>query len=171
VSETGPTQLARRRFFNEAIDLPPFVPAGWRGCVLDRDAFDHTRMPEGLFRAVIEAAGSRRLHFCGVFADGAAGSDRCVLLPAEWRRYREFAFAPENHTVERVLFDDTGCWAILSDFESTLLGAESGLAAAIDLVLARDGSSLASMTREHFGDGERSDFARYLDAVVGSGAA
>ena len=148
MSEAGATQRARRRFFGPGLALPPFVDPAWRGCVLDRDAYDHTRMPQVLFDAV----GHVR--------------DECLALMADWSTYRDFAFDPDHYAIERVLFDDSGRWAIHSDFETTMFGAQPDLASRVDAILAGEGTSLAALTRAHFPHVDHADFAAYLRAVV-----
>src|SRR5690606_41860565 len=95
-------QDPRSRFFNEGGDsLPPFRHAGWRGCVLDRDRFDHTRLPRFLFEAVVASTGTRELLLRPYTPDRSES----VALPAEWPAFREFVYEPANWSLEYVLYD------------------------------------------------------------------
>jgi hypothetical protein len=165
VSASGQTEAARRRFFNEGIEVPPFVQTGWRGCLLDRSAFDATRMPSFLFEAIVAASGAQRIHVCCQAAIGVT-IDECTTIPAHWPAYREFVFSPEGYSPRVVVFDDSGQWALLLDEDATLFGASPRLADAIDAQLVRNGTDLRALTRGHYGDVPRSDLSAYVDAVM-----
>lgn len=160
----GPMTAARRRFFtSEGIELPPFVSSDWRGCVLDRDVFDHTRMPRVLFEAIVAAAKPESLWVCGYGMHG----ESCVGLPPDWDAYRAHVFTQENYSPERLMFDASGRWALLAGFETTELGAEATLANAIDEELQKSSTFLSALTREAYPLIETAGFASYVEAVLG----
>jgi hypothetical protein len=54
-----------RHFDDRARPDVPFTDPTWRGCCLDRDRFDATRMPRFLFEALMAATGTQAIdvHF------------------------------------------------------------------------------------------------------------
>jgi len=129
----------RSRFFNEEGDMiPPFKNASWRGCALNRDSFDYTRMPEVLFNAIIRVTNSAEL----LIAHYAPDSNSPFRIVASWFNFRSHVFAKENWSLEFVLFDETRAWALLADADATILGAAPELASRLDRVLAAHGTSL-----------------------------
>jgi len=156
----------RTRFFNEEGNIiPPFVDTTWRGCALSRDRFDHTRMPELLFNAIIGAASSVEL----LIARYSPDSDSCDTLAANWEAFRSYVFATDNWSLEYVLFDKTGRWAVLADADVTVLGASPELASHVDRELAAHGTSLVQLTETDFPglDPSQQPGAKYLLAVSG----
>lgn len=145
--------------------LPPFTDPRWRGCALDRDDFDHTRMPERLFDALIRASGAGGL----LISRYAPDSDHVESIPADWSSYKDFLFAPQNWALEFVLFDGTGRWAVLADADVTVVGADPDLADLIDQALLQVGTSLVALTDESFHDLDPATQpgAAYLLAVSG----
>ena len=136
----------RKRFFNEEGDmLPPFVDPTWRGCVINRDKHDHTKMPEWFFEAILAAAAPSELKLARYTPDHPVET-----LPANWKAYRDHVFVPEHWSLELVLFDESGQWALLADPDMTVFGASPVLADCIDAYLKQRGTSLAMMTDDDF---------------------
>jgi hypothetical protein len=161
-TETDP----RRRFFNEEGDsLPPFRQEGWRGCGLDRDRFNSTRLPRFLFETVVAASGAEELLLRLYTPDRPAS----VGLPANWASFSEYVHADENWSLEYVLYDSSGRWAVLADPDVTVVGAELGLADAIERMLGEHGTSFEHLTKCDFpGLDPANPNARFMLAVLGS---
>ena len=156
----------RVRFFNETGGMTtPFVDATWRGCALDRDRFEHTRLPEALFNAIIFAAESSDL----LMARYSPDSECCDSLPANWAAFRAYVFTEANWSLEYVLFDPSGRWAVLADADVTVFGAAPGLADLVDHGLLAHGTSLVQLTDTDFPglDASKQPGAAYLLAVSG----
>ncbi len=156
----------RARFFNEeGAMIPPFVNPTWRGCALDRDRFDHTRMPEQLFNAIVSAADSQELQIARYSPD----SGSCDSLAATWESFRSYVFTESNWSLEYVLSDRSGQWAVLADADVTVVGASPELAGRIDRELAIHGTSLVQLTDTDFPglDPAQQPGAKYLLAVSG----
>jgi len=137
----------RTRFFNEEGEsLPPFHPPGWRGCVLDRDRFDHTRLPRFLFEAIITATATAELLLRPYTPDRAES----VALPPTWPAFREFVYEPSNWSLEYVLYDSSGQWAVLADPDIVIVGAEAKVADRIEMALAEHGTNLKRLTLSDF---------------------
>lgn len=128
--------------------LPPFRMRGWRGCALDRDSFDSTRMPRQLFDALLTRAAPSEL-LVERYAPDHPGPDR---ISPDWDAYRAYTRADETWALEFVMYDAGGRWALLADADATVLGAEGSLADQIDELLASQGTSLESMTHEEWGE-------------------
>jgi len=161
----NPTAEARARFFNESGQmLPPFVSSGWRGCALDRDGYDNTRIPQFLFEAIAAAAGSAEVFVCGYFPAG----ESCASLAPTWQAFRSHLLGQDNWSLEYVVFDSSQRWALLADADATIFGAEPALASAVDSYLAGHGTSLVQLTESEFpGLSPEQPGARYLLAVAG----
>jgi hypothetical protein len=156
----------RPRFFNEEGDmLPPFVDPTWRGCALDRDQFDHTRMPEILFSAITKAANSKEL----LIARYSPDSQSPATVAADWQSFRSYVFTDANWPLEYVLFDQSERWAVLADADVTVVGACPELADQIDEELARHSTSLVQLTDADFPglNPNEQPGAKYLLAVSG----
>jgi hypothetical protein len=160
-----PATEARARYFNESgTMIPPFVSADWRGCVLDRDSYDNTRIPRYLFEAIATAAGSTEITVCGYFPNGEA----CSAVAATWGAFSSYLLARDNWSLEYVAFDASQRWALLADADATIFGAESALASAIDKYLAFNGTSLVQLTDTEFPAlNPEQQAARYVLAVSG----
>ena len=145
--------------------IPPFVNATWRGCALDRDRFDHTRLPELLFNAIVRGAGSTELQIARYSPD----SESCDSLPADWEAFRTYVFTDANWALEYVLFDQSKRWAVLADADVTVVGAAPELADLIDQALAAHGTSLVQLTDTDFPglDPAQPPGAAFLLAVSG----
>jgi hypothetical protein len=116
VSESDP----RQRFFNEEGDcIPPFVDRTWRGCCLNRDRFDATMMPRFLFEAIIEATGSTNVQVAFYTPD----QPEIAHVAAAWPAFRSAVYPPHNPSLEHVLFDTSGLWAVLGELDVMVLGA------------------------------------------------
>ncbi|MGO4549565.1 hypothetical protein AB4059_00455 [Lysobacter sp. 2RAF19] len=144
-----PPGSARARFFNEEGNmLPPFRARGWRGCVLDRGTFDSTRMPRQLFDVLLALAAPGEL-LIERYAPDHLGPDR---IAPDWDVYKAYTRAEETWSLEFVMYDADGRWALLADADATVLGAEPSLANQIDEQLALQGTSLKAMTEEEWGE-------------------
>lgn len=144
--------------------IPPFVDARWRGCALDRDRFDHTRLPEELFNSIVLAARSSELLITRYCPDSGSES-----LPANWEAFRTYVFAAANWALEYVLWDSSGRWAVLADADVTVFGAAPDLAALVDQELIAHDTSLVQLTDTDFPglDPAEQPGAAYLLAVSG----
>ena len=159
----------RTRFFNEQGSMiPPFMDPAWRGCVLDRDDFDNTRLSEQLFNAIIGTAAPNELHIARY-----APSSNCVATIApNWPAYRAYVLAPSNWSLEYVVFDASEQWAVLADADAMVFGAAPALAARIDNQLSAQGTSLVQLTEVSFPELQRAQSAHskgaaYVLAVTG----
>ena len=162
----------RTRFFNEAGDcIPPFMDSTWRGCCLNRDRFDATMMPRFLFEALIVAAGSKEIGVTFYTPEQPAA----VGVAPDWTAFRAVVSRPTNQSLEHVLSDTSGNWAVLCELDVVVLGASPDIAARIDSELKQHGTSLKQMTVCDYPDTLSSDPRySYMRAVVGlepSGAA
>ncbi|WP_231734472.1 hypothetical protein [Noviluteimonas gilva] len=137
----------RKRFFNEEGGmLPPFVDPAWRGCLIDRDRYAATNMPEMFFEAILAVAAPSELRFARYTPDHPVET-----LPANWTAFRDHVFVRENWSLEFVMFDASEQWAILADPDVTVFGAAPELADRIDAYLAKKGTSLVKMTDDEYG--------------------
>jgi len=145
--------------------IPPFVDPTWRGCALDRDRFDHTRLPEQLFNAIVRCAGSNEF----LIARYSPDSDNCDSFAADWETFRAYVFTEANWSLEYVLFDQSERWAVLADADVTVVGASPELADLIDQTLAAHGTSLVQLTDTDFPglDPSQQPGTAYLLAVSG----
>ena len=155
----------RARFFNEAGDcIPPFTNALWRGCCLNRDRFDATMMPRFVFEAIVAATGSKEI---GV-AFYTPEQPPALGVAPEWSAFRTVARRPANQSLEHVLFDSSGEWAVLCELDIVVLGASPSIAARVDKELEQHGTSLRQMTVWDYPDTLSSDPRySYMRAVVG----
>ncbi len=154
----------RRRFFNEEGDsLPPFVISGWRGGVLNPDRFDHTKIPRYLFESIVRAAQPGEVLLRRYTPD----SDVSARLDPSWGSFRDHRFVRENWSLEYVLYDASGRWAVLLDPDVVVVGADADLARAIDSQLGDHGTSLEELTHQFFPELDAAPYNRYFFAVVG----
>ena len=155
----------RERFFNEGGDcIPPFTDSSWRGCCLNRDRFDATMIPRFLFEAVVAAAGTSKIsvHFYTPEGPPALG------VAAEWAAFRAVASRPTNQSLEHVVYDASGNWAVLCELDVVVVGASPSVAARIDKGLEQHGTSLKQMTVWDYPDTLSEDPRySYMRAVVG----
>lgn len=161
-----PINSVRFRLFDETIDAPtPFKLTGWRGCALDHDRYDATRMPRALFDALITESASTKL-FVERFAPD---NDVPDVIGADWDTFRAHMLAPQNWCLEFTLFDDSQLWAVLADADVVVVGVEPSLAEKVDAHLKAQGSSLADLTNADFpaSDTDRQQWTDFLRAVVG----
>ena len=142
-TSASPATELRHALFNEAGDmLPPFIEHGWRGCAIDRDAFDNCRLPQELFEAIVTGTQTSQLVVCGYFADGEA----CHRIPATWEAYRAFMLDPDHRSPEYIIQNEYKSWAILADFDTTIFGTSQELASAVDRHLFKCSTSLVALT-------------------------
>jgi len=133
----------RERFFNEAGDcLPPFTDLSWRGCVLNRDRFDATMMPRFVFEAIMAATrtSSIDIHFYTPDEPPALG------VAGTWAAFRGVVCRPKNQSLEHVISDASGTWAVLCELDVVVVGASPDVAGRIDKELKQHGTSLKQMT-------------------------
>ena len=154
----------RSRFFNENGDsMPPFVLEGWRGGVLNPDRFHHAKIPKFLFESIVQAARPKKILLRTYTPD----ADVSVPLDPSWDAFRAHRFVKENWSLEYVLYDDSGKWAVLLDPDAVVVGAELELADRIDAQLNEHGTSLAELTHQHFPELDPAKpYNRYYFAVI-----
>ena len=154
----------RSQFFNENGDsLPPFILDGWRGGVLDPDSFDHAKIPKFLFDSIVHAARPEKVLLRSYTPDSRAS----VSLDPSWDLFRAHRFERGNWSLEYVLYDDTGKWAVLLDPDAVVVGAEADLADRIDAQLYEHGTSLSELTHKSFPDLDPDKpYNRYYFAVI-----
>ena len=155
----------RARFFNEAGDcIPPFMDSTWRGCCLNRDRFDATMMPRFLFEALMAATGSKEISVNFYTPE----QPPAVSVAPDWAAFRAVASRPFNQSLEHVLSDTSGSWAVLCGLDVVVLGSSPEIAARIDNELKQHGTSLEQMTLWDYPDTLSSDPRySYMRAVVG----
>jgi hypothetical protein len=155
----------RTRFFNESGDcIPPFTDPSWRGCCLNRDRFDATMMPRFLFEALMAATGSKEI---GVTFYTPEQSPAVGVAP-DWAAFRAVTCRPANQSLEHVLSDRSGKWAVLCELDVVVLGASPEIAARINNELAQHGTSLKQMTVWDYPDTLSTDPQySYMRAVLG----
>jgi hypothetical protein len=161
-----PTHSVRFRLFDEAKDAPtPFKLAGWRGCALDHDRYDHARMPRALFDALITASASTKL----LVERFAPDNDVPDVIASDWDTFRAHMYAPQNWCLEFTLFDENQRWAVLADADVIVVGIDPALAEKVDAHLNAQGSSLVDLTSADFpaSDTDRQEWTDFLRAVVG----
>ncbi len=154
----------RSRFFNENGDsLPPFVLEAWRGGVLNPDRFHQAKIPRFLFESLVRAARSEKVLLRSYTPDAECS----VSLDPSWDSFREHRFVQENWSLEYVLYDHSGNWAVLLDPDAVVVGADAGLADRIDAQLDEHGTSLAELTHQFFPDLDPvNPYHRYCFAVI-----
>lgn len=163
-----PTNIARRQFFSEDSGFDhPFTQPDWRGCVLDRDKYTNTRLPETLWRALITASGASTIMVCGYYTE----CERCTHIDSNWGSFSEFMLAQDNYSPEYVIIDESREWAILADVDVTTVGLQLRLADLVDSLLATNKVSLLALTRGDFSDQEiLSNGGKYIRGVLGKAA-
>ena len=155
----------RERFFNEEGDcIPPFTDQSWRGCCLNRDRFDATMMPRFLFEALVAATGTKVI--CAYFYTGE--QPPALGVAPDWESFRTAVKHSGNESLEHVVFDSSGSWAVLGELDVVVLGASPEVADRIDSELKQHGTSLALMTVWDY-EGTCSEDPRYsyMRAVIG----
>ncbi len=152
-----------RHFEDKARPDMPFADPTWRGCCLDRDRFDATRMPRFLFEALMTATGTQAIDVHFYMTESAVRG-----VAPDWPAFRAVAGGPANESLEHVICDASGTWAVLCELDVMLLGATPELATRIDAELAAHGTSLALMTAWDWPE-IRSDDPRFafMRAAVG----
>ena len=155
----------RARFFNEAGDcIPPFMDSSWRGCCLNRDRFDATMLPRFLFEALMAATCSKEIGVTFYTPE----QPPAVGVAPDWTAFRAVVSRPSNQSLEHVLSDTSGKWAVLCELDVVVLGASPEIAARIDNELKQHGTSLRRMTVWDYPDTLSSDPRySYMRAVVG----
>ena len=150
----------RQRFFNEERDsLCAFQQRGWRGCGLDRDRFNSTRLPRFLFEAIVVASETDEVLLRLYTPDRPAS----VGLPPNWASFSAYVQAEENWSLEYVLYDSSGRWAVLADPDVTVVGAEPSLADSIERLLEEHGTSFEHLTKCDFPSLDKANpNARYM---------
>lgn len=121
-------------------------------------------MPRFLFEALMAATGSSEIRVNFYTPEQAPA----VGLAADWASFRDVVSRPVNQSLEHVLSDSSGAWAVLCELDVVVLGASPEIAARIDGELKQHGTSLKQMTVWDYPDLLSSDpqYA-YMRAVVG----
>ena len=97
-----------------------------------------------------------------------AGAPPTIGVASDWTAFRAVASRPANQSLEHVLSDTSGKWAILCELDVVVLGASPEIAARIDNELEQHGTSLKQMTVWDYPDTLSSDPRySYMQAVVG----
>lgn len=154
----------RSRFFNESDEsLSPFVLAGWRGGVFDPDGFHHAKMPRFLFESIMLAARPKSV----LLQTYTPNAEASVSLEPTWDAFRSHRFKNENWSLEYVLYDASGQWAVRLDPDAVVVGAEATLADRIDSELNEHGTDLAHLTHQFFPDLDPDKpYNRYFLSVI-----
>lgn len=126
--------------------MPRLAHPGWRGAVLDPDGFHHAKMPRFLFESIVRAVRPERVLLQAYTPDTACPTS----LEATWEAFRAHRFVREHWSLEYVLYDASGLWAVLLDPDLLVVGATAALADRIDTQLGEHGTSFAHMTHQHF---------------------
>jgi hypothetical protein len=117
-----------------------------------------------VFEAIMSATDSKEI---GVTFYTPEQAPALGVTP-EWSAFRAVASRPTNQSLEHVLFDDSGEWAVLCELDVVVLGASPSVAARIDKELKQHGTSLRQMTIWDYPDTFSSDPRySYMRAVVG----
>lgn len=165
ISDVQQEANPRTRFFNEAGDcIPPFMDSSWRGCCLNRDRFDATMMPRFLFEALMAATGSKEFGVTFYTPE----QPPAVAVAPNWAAFYAVTCRLANQSLEHVLSDPSGKWAVLCELDVMVLGASPEIAARIDNELEQHGTSLKQMTVWDYPDTLSPDPRySYMRAVVG----
>ncbi|NYF22910.1 hypothetical protein HDC36_004400 [Xanthomonas sp. JAI131] len=121
-------------------------------------------MPRFLFEALVAATGTNEIsvHFYTGEQPPALG-----VVP-DWDSFCAAVKRPGNQSLEHVVFDASGSWAVLGELDVVVLGASPEVAERIDRELEQHGTSLTQMTIWDYA-GTLSEDPRYsyMRAVVG----
>ena len=91
-----------------------------------------------------------------------------VGVAPDWTAFRAVVSRPSNQSLEHVLSDTSGKWAVLCELDVVVLGASPEIAARIDNELKQHGTSLRRMTVWDYPDTLSSDPRySYMRAVAG----
>ena len=155
----------RERFFNEGSDyIPPFTDSSWRGCCLNRDRFDATMIPRFLFEALVAATSTPEISVYFYTPEDSP----TLGVAASWAAFRAVTSRPANQSLEHVICDVSGNWAVLCELDIVVVGASPDVAARIDKELEQHGTSLKQMTIWDYPDLLSQDLRyAYMRAVVG----
>ncbi len=139
---------ARSELFDESSDaVCPFRRRGWRGCAVNPDRFNHTKIPRFLFDCIVEASGAESLSLSAYSPD-----QPIAQIYANWASFRSHRFNPHNWSLEYVLHDHSKSWAVLLDPDLVVFGAQMEFAHNVDILLGEHGMSLSSITTADFPD-------------------
>ncbi len=121
-------------------------------------------MPRFLFEALMGATGSKEIGVSFYTPE----QPHAVGVAPTWTAFRAVTSRPTNQSLEHVVFDASGKWAVLCELDVVVLGASHKIAARIDRELEQQGTSLKQMTAWDYPDTLSSDPRySYLRAVVG----
>jgi len=136
----------RAELFNEDSNAGcPFRLPSWRGCAINPDRFNHTKLPRFLFDSIVDAAAADSLTLTA-YSPGQPPAH----IDANWDSFRNHRFDLEHWSLEYVLHDKFKRWAILLDPDLVIFGAEATLADRIDFLLSEHGTSLREITTADF---------------------
>lgn len=89
-------------------------------------------------------------------------------IAPDWGAFRAVVSRPANESLEHVLWDESGNWAVLCELDVVVLGASPEIAARIDNELQQHGTSLRQMTIWDYPDTpSRDPRYSYMRAVAG----
>ena len=155
----------RALLFDETSGAPsPFRLPEWRGCALERDNFDNTRLSSVLFEALVAASNPDAIIIYGHIN----GREIAACVDPTWAAYSNFMLNHDNWSLEYVITVPAHQWVALSDPDVTIVGCEASIAAPADSVLAKSGLSLSEITHQQFpGLDPAMPNDRYLLAAIG----
>ena len=121
-------------------------------------------MPRFLFEALMAATGSKEIKVNFYTPE----QPQAVSVAPDWTAFRAVASRPSNQSLEHVLSDTSGSWAVLCELDVIVLGASPEIAARIDNELEQHGASLKQMTVWDYPDALSSDPRySYMRSVAG----
>jgi len=121
-------------------------------------------MPRFLFEALMDATKPHEIDVSFYTPE----QPKVVGVAPTWTAFRTVASRPANQSLEHVLSDASGRWAILCELDVVVLGASPEVADRIDGELKQHGTSLERMTVWDYPDTTSPDPRySYMRAVVG----
>jgi hypothetical protein len=156
---------SRAAFFNDHGEMiPPFRRPDWRGCCVDPNPLPHPKVHPVLFESILAAATPNHLLLQRYTPDDSSP----MRLSPEWASLKDARSAKDLWSLEFVLSDESGSWALWVDQDMLVFGANPEVAARIEERLSLSGLSLQSITLRDFSSPPcESRIRHYIAEVVG----
>lgn len=150
--------LLEQIFASEIYPLQPFKDPDWVGLALDRDKYDHTRMPRSYletFLTVAKQASSSRvvIRGFGQFFSQSLSESGLISLDLDVPTYLRIVSTPESYSPEYQVVEESGAWGIWLHWDWSILGGPCALMSkVVDALGGKD--QLWAHTAKEFGMNE-----------------
>jgi hypothetical protein len=119
-------------FAAEIYPRQPFKNPEWVGLALDRDKYDHTRMPHNYLETFLNLSGQASsskavIRGFGQFFSKSVSEPGLVSLNLDVHTYMRIVSTPESYSPEYQIVEATGAWGIWLHWDWSILGGPSAL--------------------------------------------